>query len=1141
MTLLQAPPGVSQGKVIKASGSSAARPSYVWSVHLLFCPSPQQLAAWLSQLQNQRECILIRGCPVRGEHVIHERFETLSEAIAERRERWRDAAPELKALRALKAQHKELMASPELDEDRAGALKALSDGVDERFRRLEALGWYTRRKTTFREVPRRWVWLDLDEGLALPHEVKLSDPIEHRAALRWITHEGLPKSFEGVSFVGQWSSSAFLSGRKVKAHFAFLLEEALDAQALKAWARSWPLKWDPSTFRTVQPHFTAQPQFIGCHDPLPQRTYFVEGRRDHVQLGWLQSLKLEASARSEAQRALSQGAAQRVPPQGPSPKAPAKSPKSREPAQARPQATERAVEQLSRAERELKARATKVSTTPEAERALLTQLARVARAGRGERNRTLYLAACTLGRYEGGGQLSYDELRARLLEAAEGCGLLEKVGEVECARQVANGVRWGRERPLFASPQPRTLSLEDAEYSVTLGREINSALFSAQRSPHRIQVLALTCGGGKTTALCAQVARDATRGKTRVVLCRNHLMAQAFNDEVERYAAEHRLRLKGRVRLLAGLQKHCRVLSEAEPHALPALERALSFGRKALCGRGASRCEYAASCEGAKRPEILMRGLTIATHAMGPLLGYPEGAVVMIDELPTPVTVHKVHLRELLGLTARHPQLELPMMGSFSTWLEARPGLSAAAEALSSCLNRFAEAGRAEREAGEQGAAERYGHSLSGAQCLKLLAPFKERITRLNQEELSQLPSPSASAARRGRVAALPSIKTIEALRLLSAGLESGEWPSELSIHWRGGRAWLELRELYALPDAPLVALDGTAQRTERIWSQLARRDGRSAEVKVIAAVGESPLFARWVQTQQLRTSQLIHRSEAGGVVWKHRAVATLKRAAYSVIEAAQEAQLARDRSIGILAAKHVADALRLALSQACEPSFDPLEQVAATLINTLREALSGRRVVVGHVGAHDIGSNLYHGVDILVMLGSSKPDWGSTMSDLRALGVPEEDCAEVYTQIISARDVQALARARHLRRAGVGLMYVGDMSPPTGHDLPDVQWTQVEAAHPNASPAQLALEAQASELLFEEGYVCPPGLAARFNLSRAKANALCARLQRRYELLTWPIRPPSGRGRDSTAYGLATAAPQPHEAALIEEEGGAP
>lgn len=1117
MTLLQAPPGISQGKVISLSESKAARPSYVWSIHLLYCPSAAHLADWLTHLQEQRECVLIRGCPIRGVHSVHRDRTTLIEAIQQRRQQWEQASPHLYELRQLKQAHRKLIAC-ENHEQKSEDTAQLVASIDRCFEQLESYGWYTRRKTTFKEVPRRWVWLDLDEGLTLPHQINLSETIEHQAGLRWITHVGLPKVFEGVSFVGQWSSSAFLRGRKVKAHLAFMLEEALDAHALKAWSKTWPLKWDPSTFRTVQPHFTAKPYFEGCRDPLPQRTYYVEGRKGFVHLSFLQTLKLEASAQATTL---------------------SRTKESQDLRSLRSHTSTKSIELTERSvhfntlEDQLLGSTPSVVKSAEADRAVKTQVFRVGQAKKGERNRTLYLAACTLGRFEGGGQLGYLELRESLLEAAGRCGLREQVGEAECRRQIANGVYWGRQRPLYLQALPRTISLEDKRYSLTLGREINTALFQAQRTPNKVQVLALTCGGGKTTALCAQVAHDAAMGKTRVVLCRNHLMAQAFSEEVERYATQHKLRIKGRVRLLAGLQKHCRVLSEASPQELPVLERALSFGRKALCGRGTSRCDYATHCEGAKKPEVLLRGLTIATHAMGPLLSYPEGSVVMIDELPTPVTVHKLQLKDLTMLTAQVSQLALPMMGSFASWLEARPGVSATAQALLLCLRRFVDAGRAALEDTSDASNERYGHSLSESQSLKLLEPYQEQIIRFAQEDLSQLPSPSATAARRGRIADIPSIKTIETLRLISEGIAKGQWPSAVTIHWRGGRVWLELRELYLLPDAPLVALDGTAQRTERIWSQLTQRDGRTVEVKVIAAVGQSPLFAKWVQTQQLRTSQLIHRNDQGEVVWKHRAIATLKRAAYSMIEVAQEVQLPADRVIGVLAAKHVADALRLALSQACEPAFDPLEAKAVTLVQALREAFKDRRIVVGHVGAHDIGSNLYHGVDILVMLGSSKPDWGSTIADLRALGVPEDDCAEVYAHIISARDVQALARARHLRRAGVGLLYLGDMSPPVGHDLPDVQWTQVEAAHPNASSAQLELEAQASEWLFEVGFVSPPGLATRFGLTRSKANALCDRLQRRYELVTWSIRPPSGRGKDTTAFGLPTFAPNQGQGSL--------
>ena len=209
----------------------------------------------------------------------------------------------------------------------------------------------------------------------------------------------------------------------------------------------------------------------------------------------------------------------------------------------------------------------------------------------------------------------------------------------------------------------------------------------------------------------------------------------------------------------------------------------------------------------------------------------------------------------------------------------------------------------------------------------------------------------------------------------------------------------------------------------------------RDVDIWHIAAVGEPPLFARWVKTQSLRTSQLIRRDERSWIHWRKRALGTLKRISFTIEKAAKDANLKRKQTIGVLAAKHVADLFRFALGQKSTPHFNTQHPLVRSLAKEIKSALGHRELIIGHVGAHDIGSNLFHGVDLLAMLGSSKPDWGSTISDLRALGVPEDECSEVYTHIVSARDVKP-SQARHLRRRGVALLYVGDMPPPVGHDL---------------------------------------------------------------------------------------------------------
>ena len=106
-----------------------------------------------------------------------------------------------------------------------------------------------------------------------------------------------------------------------------------------------------------------------------------------------------------------------------------------------------------------------------------------------------------------------------------------------------------------------------------------------------------------------------------------------------------------------------------------------------------------------------------------------------------------------------------------------------------------------------------------------------------------------------------------------------------------------------------------------------------------------------------------------------------------------------------------------------------------------------------------------------------------------------------------------------------MGLLYIGDMSPPVGHDLPDVRWTQVEPAHQQPSHAQQDLEEQARALLMRQQWVSVPGLCRALEISRGRATTICKRLQREHRLIEWKVNE-SARGRPSRAYGFVSAAP---------------
>lgn len=1200
VTLLQAPPGRPQRKRIDRYGVQHPIPPLVWGAHYIYCPDEQALGQLMLYLENQPSLIIIRGCPPRDKVHFAKNLQDLKENMSLVEHSWAMAEPIYKDLSASRRLLKQLEGEGESSLKRR---EKVHEQMEVCFEGLYALGWLTRRKSVFSEVPRQWVWLDLDQGLDLPRAFSLNHEADHHAALRWIIEQSLPKCFHQVSFVGQWSSSAFMKGLKVKAHFTFLLSSPLSESGLKAWhgvrgVCNWPVVWDLATFRTVQPHFTAAPKFVAMNSVINKRTFLVEGLQGFVPIDEMSALKLEVQGRALGGK--KSRAKARAKQKTSKANEPSKSLRHRNNVLDEP--ANLLTPQLPQSEHDLE-QEPQIEISAEVERVLEIQIERLAQAKEGNRNQALYKASCILGRYYGGRLISFKQLSLALLSGASQCGLLSKVGKEECLRQINNGVRWGSQRPIKQVIVNSALSLRDPNYTQSLVQRLKKAIQQAQHDPKKIPVLALTCGGGKTTALCAQMAEDAAVGLPRIVLCRNHAMAADFLKDLLAYAKKRKLKVKNQIKLLEGMQRHCKILKKASATQKKRLHAALAYGRQALCGRGAAQCEFAKTCEGSKRPRPLKKGITIATHAMGPLLDIPEGAVIIIDELPTPVKCTKITLADITKLLPNKQQLALPLNNTYEGWKQAHPELTQAAQSVCNVFSLLANTPNL--------AEQDYGQTLDPEEALLLFSSEINTFSDLQNQEVAPLPLPSPKATRKGIWPKLPPRGVVDALTELARELPDGVWPSSLSLHWKRDEVWLELRELYALPKGALVCLDGTAHRTEELWSQLAmntplqvdevdhsqsasdsqsntkaldydlayqisrrpqskvewsnfkldvfnhnqddhdhehsenseeeplqKHDAtqhidylqtnlieRNADIWKIAAVGEAPLFARWVKTNQLRTSQLIRRDDHAWIHWRNRSLGSLKRIAFTIEKAAKDADLGPEQKIGILAAKHVADLFRVASKQKAKPQFTLDSPKVLSLIESIRSALGQRQLIVGHVGAHDIGSNLFHGVDLLAMMGSSKPDWGATISDFRALGIDETECAEAYTHIVSARDVQALARARHLRRRGVALLYIGDMPPPVGHDLPDVRWTDMEAEHLKVNEKLQESEQAAVKILMDNGFITVPMLRSQLNMTRARAESVCKRLTRFYDLQEWTHRT-SGRGRGSKAFGMASHSP---------------
>ena len=222
LTLLQAPPRRPQRKRITVEGSTHAIPPLVWGVHYIRCETPTELGAWLCRLEREPSLIMIRGCPPQGIARYVSSVDGLTESMTHVKSSWIHAAPIYRDLSKTRNKLRRLEERSEVNLDRK---RQLEHEINTYTEALSSLGWLTRRKTVFSEVPRQWVWLDLDSGLDLPEAFDLRDATDHHSALRWIVEQGLPSEFQDVSFVGQWSSNAFIQKRKVKAHFTFLFDQ----------------------------------------------------------------------------------------------------------------------------------------------------------------------------------------------------------------------------------------------------------------------------------------------------------------------------------------------------------------------------------------------------------------------------------------------------------------------------------------------------------------------------------------------------------------------------------------------------------------------------------------------------------------------------------------------------------------------------------------------------------------------------------------------------------------------------------------------------------------------------------------------------------------------------------------------------
>jgi hypothetical protein len=125
-------------------------------------------------------------------------------------------------------------------------------------------------RATLRDVPRRWLALDM-EGIARPADLPAAD-LAGCAALAIAT---LPGAFSGAGFIVQATAGHGIKPG-IRLRLWYWLSRATSGAELRRWLAGCPA--DPSIFGAAQPIYTAAPLFSeGAADPVPQRLHSRPG------------------------------------------------------------------------------------------------------------------------------------------------------------------------------------------------------------------------------------------------------------------------------------------------------------------------------------------------------------------------------------------------------------------------------------------------------------------------------------------------------------------------------------------------------------------------------------------------------------------------------------------------------------------------------------------------------------------------------------------------------------------------------------------------------------------------------------------------------------------------------------------------
>jgi len=122
-----------------------------------------------------------------------------------------------------------------------------------------------RSRDYFEPCARRWIMLDIDSvGDPKGRDIATLTPVDiAESAVSY-----LPEEFKSAKCWYHLSASMGIKSG-IRVHLWYWLERPVTDQEKKAWLSDYPV--DKALFNSVQPHFTADPEFDGGVDPYPDR------------------------------------------------------------------------------------------------------------------------------------------------------------------------------------------------------------------------------------------------------------------------------------------------------------------------------------------------------------------------------------------------------------------------------------------------------------------------------------------------------------------------------------------------------------------------------------------------------------------------------------------------------------------------------------------------------------------------------------------------------------------------------------------------------------------------------------------------------------------------------------------------------